>query len=288
MTILFERAVIAGVGLIGGSLALAGKKAGVFGKVVALSRNPETIEKAIKLGIADEGGASPEAVVKDADLFFAATPVETIIPLCLSVGPKLKPGCVVTDGGSVKGKIVSELEAGLPRDVPFIGGHPVAGTEKSGPEAAFPSLYENRYTVLTPTDNTDAAALDKVKMMWERVGAKIVIMSPEEHDKILAVISHLPHLAAYALVEALDEFDSTGDARRFIAGGFKDTTRIAASDPKMWRDIFSMNKDEVLKSLDLFQASVESLKEDIKKERFDALEERLVKIKKLRLDMENS
>ncbi len=284
---LFERAVIAGVGLIGGSLALAGKKAGLFKTTVGFGRTAATLEKAMELGVVDETTTDISEAVDGADFFFAAVPVETIVPLCLSVGPKLAQGCVITDGGSVKGHIVKELEGALPAGVRFVGGHPVAGTEKSGPEAAFETLFEGRYTILTPTDSTDSEAVALVRKMWEGAGSKVVTMSPEEHDAALATISHMPHLVAYALVQALDEADSGASIRRFVAGGFKDTTRIAASHPAMWRDIFSMNRDKVLASVKLFESCLTEFTSAIEENDFDGLEKKLEKIRDLRLGIED-
>lgn len=285
---LFQRAVIAGAGLIGGSLALAGRRAGLFGSVTGVSRSAATLDAAGELGIIDEAFTDVEKAAEGADLFFAAVPVESIIPLCESAAPYLEPGAVVTDGGSVKARIVELLDAALPSSVRFVGGHPIAGTEKSGPRAAFAELFEDRYTILTPTGKTDPGALAKVKAMWEGVGSKVVEMSPEEHDRALAVISHLPHLAAYALVDTLDRIDADGAIRRFIAGGFKDTTRIAMSDASMWRDIFSMNRNETLKALEEHEKSLAALRGAIEQERFDELEKALERIRRARMGMEGA
>ncbi|MBI5815546.1 MAG: prephenate dehydrogenase/arogenate dehydrogenase family protein [Nitrospinae bacterium] len=277
---------MAGVGLIGGSLALAGKDAGIFKTVVGLGRSRETLGKALALKIIDEASQDHNEAVKGADLFFAAAPVESIIPLCLSVAPHLPDGCIITDGGSVKGAIVRELDEKLPKHVRFVGGHPIAGTEKSGPDAAFSTLYKNRYTVLTPTQNTDPEALLKVRKMWESVGSIVVEMTPEDHDEALALISHLPHLAAYALVDTLDGADKEGAIRRFVAGGFRDTTRIAASHPAMWRDIFSMNREMILEAVGKYEKSLGELKQMIAGGDFDSLEKRLDKIAGVRKGME--
>jgi len=283
---LFNRVVIAGVGLIGGSLALAAKEAGLFKTVVGLGRRMETLDTAFALGIIDEAHTDVKEAAKGADLFFAAAPVESIVPLCISAAEHLPAGCVVSDGGSVKGAIVKELEARLPKHVHFVGGHPIAGTEKSGPEAAFATLYKNRYTILTPAQNTDSTALSKVREMWEKVGSLVVEMTPEKHDAALAMISHLPHVVAYALVDALDSADPEKTIRKFVAGGFRDTTRIAASHPAMWRDIFSMNRAEVLKSIEAYEKSLGELKKMIANGDFDGLESRLKEIADARREME--
>ncbi len=282
---IFKRAVIAGVGLIGGSLALAGKKRGIFETVVGLGRRESTLGLAKKLGIVDEITTDPIAAAKGADLFFAATPPGSIALICEKIAPYLPDGCIVTDGGSVKEKIVARLDKNLPPHLRFIGGHPVAGTERSGPEAAFDTLYNGRYTALTPTDKTDDEAVLLVTRMWEGVGASVVTLSPKEHDAAMAVISHLPHLAAYALVETLSEADRDGSIKRFVAGGFKDITRIAASDPGMWREIFAMNKGNLLDSIGHFEAWMGRFKKAIETNDFDTVQKLLEKAQTSRKDI---
>ncbi len=283
---LFEHAVIAGVGLIGGSLAIAGKKAGVFGSVTGLGRGRSNLDKAMELGLVDAITTNLAEACRGADLFFAAIPVESIPGLCVEAAGYLPENCLLTDGGSVKREIVSQLEKKLPRNLRFVGGHPVSGTEKSGATAAVDTLFNNRYTILTPTQSTDPDAVDLVGAMWRAVGANVVTMSPEKHDHAMAIISHLPHFAAYALVEAIVNADDSDSIKRFVAGGFKDTTRIAASDPAMWRDIFSMNQDSLLTAVELFEKSLSSFKNDIINRDFDTLEKKLEKIRdeRLRLD----
>ncbi|VAX16232.1 Prephenate dehydrogenase [hydrothermal vent metagenome] len=282
---IFKRAVIAGVGLIGGSLALAGKKRGIFETVVGLGRRESTLLQAKELGIVDEITIDPIVAAQSADLVFAATPPGSIASLCEEIAPHLPEGCVITDGGSVKEKIVARLDEKLPTHVRFIGGHPVAGTERSGPAAAFDTLYDGRYTVLTPTSKTDDKAIGQVTGMWEGVGARVVTLSPVEHDAAMAVISHLPHLAAYALVETLCEADDEGSIKRFVAGGFKDITRIAASDPGMWREIFAMNKGNLLDSIGRFEAWMDRFKKAIEKGDFDTVQKLLEKAQTSRKDI---
>jgi prephenate dehydrogenase len=284
---LFERAVIAGVGLIGGSLAMAGKERGLFRKTVGLGRTRRTLEKALELGVVDEISDDIAIACAGADLFFAAAPVEAIVPLCIEAARSLPADCVITDGGSVKGKLTAELLEKLSNPSRFVGGHPIAGTEKSGPESAFVTLYENRYTILTPTSATSPTALGKVRRMWEGVGSKVVEMTPEEHDRALAVISHLPHVAAYALVETLTVMDPGKAFRGFAAGGFRDTTRIAGSHPEMWRDIFSMNADEVVNAIREYEKSLAGMRKAIEEGDFDGLTKRLEKARCARLEMEN-
>lgn len=285
--VIFPRVVIAGVGLIGGSLALAGKKAGIFGVVAGYGRTTKTLQRASDLGIIDETHTDIKEAAKGADLLFVATPVESVVEVILSAAPALRGDCIITDGGSVKAPIVTELEDRLPNPQNFVGGHPIAGTEKSGPEAASAHLYENRYIVLTPTERTNPDTTKKVDKMWRACGAKTIIMTPDEHDHMLAMISHLPHFVAYSLVEALDEADTSGAMRKFIAGGYRDTTRIAASHPRMWRDIFSMNRDQVLESVIRYERYLAEYRELLEQGDFDGLEKRLEKVRTLRQEMED-
>ncbi|MDH5477571.1 MAG: prephenate dehydrogenase/arogenate dehydrogenase family protein [Nitrospinota bacterium] len=284
--VIFKRVAIAGVGLIGGSLALAGKKAGIFGTVVGSGRGRANLEAALKLSIVDEITFDLTEAARGADLFFVSTPVESIAWVIQRAAKFLPDGCVITDGGSVKGAIVNELDSELPDRLHFVGGHPVAGTEKTGATAAFAELFHGRYTVLTPTPRTNQEALGKVRAMWEAAGSKVVSMAPEEHDATMSIISHLPHLAVFSLMEAVCWADPEGKMRRFAAGGLRDTTRIAASDPKMWRDIFSMNKDALLDSLTRYQQSLEGFRQSIEASDFDEIEGRIDRISKERQMMD--
>lgn len=279
---LFRRALFAGVGLIGGSLALAAKRAGLIETAVGYGRNLATLERAKELGLIDEIFTDPSMACADADLLFVAVPVTGTVPLICDLEPHLRDDCIVTDGGSVKGEIVASIPVG----VRFVGGHPVAGTEKSGPNAAFADLYKDHYTILTPTADTDADALAKVTRLWEGVGATVVTMTPADHDKALAVISHLPHLAAYALVETLEEEDPDGIVGKLVAGGFKSATRIAASHPEMWRDIFAMNKKATLDAVALFRDKLDTFTDAIEEERFDDLLAMLIRVRELKLALD--
>jgi len=284
--VIFKRVAIAGVGLIGGSLALAGKRAGIFGSVIGSGRGKANLDAAMRLSIVDEVTFDLAEAARGADLFFAATPVESISWVIQRVARHLPDGCVITDGGSVKGPIVRELEKELPDRLHFVGGHPVAGTEKTGAEAAFAELFQDRYTALTPTEKTSKQALAKVQAMWEAVGSKVAIMTAEEHDNTMAVISHMPHLAAFALMEAVAWADPDGGMRRFAAGGLRDTTRIAASDPVMWRDIFSMNKKAVLDALSRYQQSLEGFRQSIEADDFDEIMGRIGRSREIRMALE--
>jgi prephenate dehydrogenase len=282
-TILIPRLAIVGVGLIGGSLALALKEAGAVGEVVGCGRGKPNLEKALELGIIDSYSRDPLEAVKGADVVFLATPVKTlgsVTQLCL---PGLKPGAIITDGGSVKGAVVRSIEPLLPEGIHFVPGHPIAGTENSGAEAAFPSLYHGKRCILTPTENTDSRALELIKQMWMTVGSDVVQMSLEKHDKVLAAISHLPHMVAYSLVNAVGSYDHYEESiLEYSAGGFRDFTRIASSDPTMWRDIAETNREALLEMMEQFEVFFAELKADIVAGSDDKLFEFFQRSKQLR------
>ena len=203
----------------------------------------------------------------------------------MKAAPYLDPSCIITDGGSVKAPIVEGVEEQLENASMFVGGHPIAGGEKSGPEASDADIFKDHYTILTPSEKTDPQAIEKVDAMWRGVGARPIYMSPEEHDTTLAMISHLPHLVAYSLVDALMQADTKGEMKQLIAGGFRDTTRIAASHPKMWRDIFSMNRKKVLESILDYERCLAEYRTLIENGDFDTLEEKLSKVRDARNQM---
>ena len=256
-----KRLAIIGVGLIGGSLALALRKRGLVGETVGIGRGEANLRRGVELGVIDRYSLDPREGVKDADLVFIATPVCTIAGIVAAIAPHLAPGAIVTDGGSVKEEIVAACELLMPEGSFFVGGHPIAGTEHSGVEAAFASLYERRRCILTPTPRTDPSALAVVLRMWEEAGSQVVLMDVHKHDRVLAAISHLPHMVAYSLVNAVGGYDRFEEnILRYSAGGFRDFTRIASSDPVMWRDIALMNRDAVLEMMDVFADSLSDLR----------------------------
>ncbi len=282
-TVLIPRLTIIGVGLIGGSLALALKEAGVVGEVVGCGRGKPNLEIALKLGVIDRYSRDPLEAVKGADVVFLATPVKTlgaVTQLCL---PGLKPGAIMTDGGSVKGEVTSTIEPMLPAGIHFVPGHPIAGTENSGADAAFSSLYRGKRCILTPTENTDPQALELIKQMWTVVGSEVVQMTLEKHDKVLAAISHLPHMVAYSLVNAVGSYDHYEEnILEYSAGGFRDFTRIASSDPTMWRDIAETNREALLEMVEQFENSLAELKADIAESNGEKLFEFFLRSKQLR------
>ncbi|MEA3545801.1 MAG: prephenate dehydrogenase/arogenate dehydrogenase family protein [Thermodesulfobacteriota bacterium] len=281
--ILIPRLAIIGVGLIGGSLALALKQAGAVGEVVGCGRGKPNLEKAIELGVIDRYVREPLEAVNDADVIFLATPVKTLKTVTQQCLPGLKAGAIITDGGSVKGDVVRAIEPLLPKGIHFVPGHPIAGTENSGAEAAFPSLYRGKRCIITPTENTDTKALELVEQMWRIAGSHVVTMPLEKHDKILAAISHLPHMVAYSLVNAVGSYDHYEEnILEYSAGGFRDFTRIASSDPTMWRDIAETNRDALLEMMEQFEDSLAELKADIADGNGEKLFEFFLRSKQLR------
>jgi len=264
MSVIIERLAIIGVGLIGGSLARALREAGVVKTIVGIGRSRANLEEALSLGIVDEITHDAVAGVRGAQMVFISVPVCAIPAMVAEIAPALSGGCIVTDGGSVKTAIVAECERLMPPGCFFVGGHPIAGTEHSGAAASFASLYKGKRCILTPTAHTNAAALDVVSRLWEIAGAVVCSMEPGHHDRIFAEISHLPHVVAYALVHAVGTADVEGEnVLSYTAGGFRDFTRIASSDPVMWRDIALMNRQALLKSIDGFSASLAELRQRI-------------------------
>jgi len=253
--------VVAGVGLIGGSLALDMRRRGLVKEIVGYGRTEANLKIARRKGIIDGYFVREEEIPADTDFLMLGTPVQTIVPLTEAFLPWLKRGCIVSDVGSVKGEIVRGMERLLPAGIHFVGAHPIAGSEQWGAEAARENLFMGRLCVLTPTRKTNRAALKKMVLLWRRVGAYVEIINANRHDHILGVVSHLPHMAAFALVNALDQTKLDGvDLKRFCAGGFKDITRIASSRPELWRDICLLNRRAVSRSLGTYIRNLERMK----------------------------
>ena len=247
---MFEKMALAGVGLIGGSLALDMRRLKLVREVVGYGRSEGNLKLAQRSGIIDSYFVGEDDFPEDVDFLMMGTPVETIVPLTRAFLPRLAPGCIVSDVGSVKGAIVRGMERLLPRQISFVGGHPIAGSEQWGAQAARPNLFVGHRTVLTPSQRTDEKALEKVAALWRKVGAQVEIMHPDTHDRVLGVISHLPHVLVFALVNAMEGTRVKGvDLKSYCAGGFKDFTRIASSRPELWRDICLMNRKALGRSL---------------------------------------
>lgn len=263
---MFERIALVGIGLIGSSISHAARRARLAKSIVGSARTPATVETALKLGLIEAGYASAREAAKDADLVILCTPVGLCGPIAAEIAPVLKPGAILTDVGSVKSAIVRDVSPHVPAGVHFVPGHPIAGTEQSGPDSGFAELFDNRWCILTPEPHTDNAAVEKLRAFWEGLGSKVEVMTPEHHDLVLAITSHVPHLIAYNIVNTAAHLERVTDSEviKYSAGGFRDFTRIAASDPTMWRDVFLNNKDAVLDMLGRFTEDLTTLQRAIR------------------------
>jgi len=270
---LFDRVAIIGIGLIGSSLARVIRRDNPTTHITACARRAETLEAVRRLGIADATTDDPAAAAGDADLVVLATPLSAYADVAARIAPVLKPGAILTDVGSVKEQAIADLQPLLPAGVHLVPGHPVAGTEHSGPEAGFAEMFADRWCILTPLAGGDPAAVEKVAALWRLAKMKVVTMPADHHDKVLAATSHLPHLIAYTIVGTATELgeDLQSEVIAFSAGGFRDFTRIAASDPVMWRDIFLANSDAVLELLQRFSEDLTALQRAIRRGDGDTL-----------------
>lgn len=257
---LFEKLVIVGVGLIGGSVAMAARRAGLAGRIVGVGRNGENMAEALQLGVID--AAEPlELAVRDADCVLLAIPVGRMPEVMAAMAPHLNPGALVTDAGSTKGDVVSAAHASLGRHLArFVPGHPIAGAEKSGVSAARVDLFNQKNVVLTPLPQNNPAAIRRIEALWQSCGARVSSMPHGLHDRIFAAVSHLPHVLAFALVEEIAQRDNAGQLFSFAAGGFRDFSRIAGSSPEMWRDICLANRDAMLQELDAYARQLATIR----------------------------
>ncbi|MBL8072925.1 MAG: prephenate dehydrogenase/arogenate dehydrogenase family protein [Nitrospira sp.] len=264
MPVHFKQVAIIGVGLIGGSLGMIIRRKGLADHVVGIGRRVENLKTAVALGAIDRYVADPQEGVRGADLVVLATPVDTYERHLREWAHCLSPGSIVSDVGSVKGTLVERSEAAMPVGVHFVGAHPIAGKEKTGVAAGSDQLFKGARCILTPTRQTDATALERVRQLWEETGSIMLTMDPHLHDQILGAVSHLPHVAAFALMNALSELRdqelSSLDLAAHSGGGLRDTTRIAASSPEMWRDIFLWNRANVVAYIDRYTKALEELK----------------------------
>ena len=257
---LIPRLCVIGVGLIGGSLARALRERGEVAEVIGSGRNEENLRAAVRLGVVDRYVTDPAQAVVGADVVVIAVPLGAIGAVLRAIVPHLAAHSVVTDVGSAKGSVVADVEQVYGHIPPgFVPGHPIAGTERSGVEASFATLFQNRRVILTPLAETDAAAHRLIRTMWEFTGAEVIDMGVRHHDAVLAATSHLPHMLAYTLVDTLARLDDRAEIFRYAAGGFRDFTRIASSDPRMWHDICVANREQLLEMIALFGADLERL-----------------------------
>lgn len=270
----FSKITIIGVGLIGGSFAYECKRKRLVSHIMGFGRSEANLKKAVTLNVIDSYTLDLKEAVSNVELVLIAAPVMAIVDIVKKSLPYLKNNVIITDAGSVKYSIVKEIEKIIGcRDFYFVGVHPIAGKEKSGIEAAHIGLFKDSKCIITPTDNTNSGALDKIERIWKEMGSETVIMDAEMHDRILASVSHLPHVIVYSLVNAVSSFiDDHEDIKQFAAGGFKDTTRIASSDPVMWRDICILNKNNIIRSIDLFQTILQQIRGCIESEDLEGLE----------------
>jgi cyclohexadieny/prephenate dehydrogenase len=281
---MFERIALIGIGLIGSSISHATRRKGLAKEIVGSARTKATLDTALKLGLIGKGYDSAAEAVKGADLVILSVPVGACGPLAAEIAPHLKAGAILTDVGSVKAAVVRDMAAHVPKGVHFVPGHPIAGTEQSGPEAGFAELFDGRWTILTPEPQTDAAAVEKLKDYWTALGSKVEIMSPQHHDMVLGITSHLPHLIAFNIVNTAEHLERVTDKEviKFSAGGFRDFTRIAASDPTMWRDVFLNNKEAVMEMLRRFSDDLAELKRAIEADDGDTLFRRFADARAIR------
>ena len=281
---LFKRIALIGFGLIGGSIARAARAQGLASEIVTSARSEKTRARVAELGVVDQVLETNAEAAKDADLVILSIPVGACGPVTQEIAPFLKPGAIVSDVGSVKGAVAREMAPYIPQGVHFVPAHPVAGTEHSGPDSGFAELFINRWCILTPPEGTDPAAAEKLRAFWAGLGARVEIMTPDHHDLVLAITSHLPHLIAYTIVGTADELAqvTSSEVIKFSAGGFRDFTRIASSDPTMWRDVFLNNKEAVLEMLGTFNEDLSKLTRAIRRNDGEALFEHFSRTRAIR------
>jgi cyclohexadieny/prephenate dehydrogenase len=285
----FERLALIGVGLIGSSIAHAARRHGLVRSIVATARSEATRKRVVELGLADEVVETNAQAVKNADLVIVCVPVGACGTVAQEIAPHRAPGSIVSDVGSVKGSVVRDMAPHLPSHVHFVPAHPVAGTEYSGPDSGFAELFVDRWCILTPPPGTDPQATERLAAFWRALGAKLATMTPEHHDLVLAVTSHLPHLIAYTIVGTANELGEVTESEvlQFSAGGFRDFTRIAASDPTMWRDVFLANKDAVIEMLGAFQEDLSRLTHAIRRGDGETLFEHFTRTRAIRRGIVN-
>ena len=273
MNNVFNKVCIIGLGLIGGSIGLSLKRLNSSSQVVGYAKTKSTLKRAVERGLVDKVEENLINAVNDADFVILATPLSMFKSIIGEISPFLKEGCIISDTGSAKLSVIKELKNIIPGNIEFVPGHPIAGTEESGPDSGFAELFDNRWCILTPTEDNTSNAIHLVKKFWESLGSKVEIMEPSHHDKVLAITSHIPHLIAFNIVGTANNLANVTEKEvvKYSAGGFRDFTRIAASDPKMWSDIFTYNSEAVLEMLELFSNDLAKLKDAVRKKDSDLL-----------------
>ncbi len=272
---LFKTITFIGIGLIGSSLARVIRRDGLAERIVACARSDATLDKVVELGLAERVTKDLQEAAEGADLNILCTPISTCGPIAEAIAPVLKPGQIVSDVGSVKQAVIAAVGPHIPEGVHFVPGHPIAGTENSGPESGFDTLFEGRRFIITPPEGTDETAIEQVAELWRRAGSTIDRMSPDHHDWVLALTSHLPTLIAFNIVGTIDDLESSTkqEVIKYSASGFRDLTRLAAQDPIMWRDVFLNNREAVLEMLQRFSEDLSRLQRAIRWGEAEALED---------------
>ncbi|MFO1119915.1 MAG: prephenate/arogenate dehydrogenase family protein [Rhodospirillales bacterium] len=280
----FERVALIGIGLIGSSLAHVIRRDGIAPHIAVCARTHATLDVARALGIADSTTTDPRACVEGADLVVLCAPIGAYAEITRAMAPGLRPDAIVTDVGSAKVCTLTDIGGNLPEGVAFVPGHPIAGTEYSGPESGFAELFQGRYCLLTPPPETDPAAVARIAALWRAAGMTVEMMSAAHHDRVLAITSHLPHLIAYTIVGTATDLaeEARSEVIKYSAGGFRDFTRIAASDPVMWRDVFLNNREAVLEMLARFTEDLTALQRAIRWGEGDVLEDRFTRTRAIR------
>ncbi len=284
MSVQFERVALIGIGLIGSSLAHVMRREKIAAHITGYAKSEETRKSAVQLGLVDSIHATAASAVRDADLVILCVPVGACGAIAKEMGAVLKPGCIVTDVGSVKAAVVRDVAPHLPAGVHFVPGHPIAGTEQSGPASGFADLFLKRWCILTPLPGSDAAAVTRLEKFWHSCGSYVDQMTPEHHDLVLAITSHIPHLVAYNIVGTVADLEAATQSEviKFSASGFRDFTRIAASDPVMWRDVFLTNRDAVLEMLGRFSEDLSVLQRAVRTGDGPALEAMFTRTRAIR------
>jgi len=284
---MFKKVCIIGCGLIGSSIARAIKKNKLASKIVSSNRSSITNKKIIKLNIVDEASSDAKKIVKDSDLVIIATPLSSYKSVVLKIKNSIKNGAILTDVGSVKKEVISLIEKNIPKNISWISSHPIAGTEDSGAESGFAELFKNRWCILTPSNQAKNKDIKLLKIFWKKIGSKVDIMDAKQHDYILSITSHIPHLVAYNIVNTTLNVKKKRekDIIKYSAGGLRDFTRIAASNPVMWRDIFIQNRKNTSRMIDKFIRNIKNLKKAIKSKDGKKLEKIFTKTKKIRKEI---
>jgi len=279
-----QRVALVGIGLIGSSIAHAVREHGLAEHIAITTRSETTLVRAKELNLGDSYHADAKDAVKNADIVVISVPLSACRAVAIEIADGLKPGAIVTDVSSCKASVIADMGPHIPDGVHFVPGHPIAGTEHSGPDAGFANLFNGRWCILTPPKNTNQNAVEKISDLWKKMGSMVEVMEPEHHDQVLAITSHLPHLIAYSIVDTATNLqdDLKQEVIKFSASGFRDFTRIAASDPVMWRDVFMKNRDAVLEVLGQFSEDLAALQRAIRRGEADKLEEVFTRTREIR------